>query len=148
MQCRIGGEGNIHLEDGRTINPVADALANDLGGVDKVIKDSLVDGSHSAGDRASVQSLSGTTGSLADDTSLDNDDYGLSAELLLELTNQSLLDTAEGNTLCVGDEQDDGLLVSTELNLAGRGNLQVLELVLELSRASLQVEESLGNLCL
>lgn len=114
------GKVNIHFEDGRAVNPVTDALANNLRGVHEVIKDGLVDSSHGPGDRAELEGLSGTPRRLADDAALDDEDHRLSAELLLQLSHQTGLDATELDSLVVGDEDDDGtLLVSLELDLTG-----------------------------
>jgi hypothetical protein len=136
----------VDFEDRRSVNPVADALANNLGGVDEVIKDGLVDGSDSARSGAVLLGLPAARGGLADDSPLDNQHNGLANEFLLQLADEAGLDAAELDALVVGDEEDDGLLVTLELNLASRGDLEVPQLVLELSRPSLEVEECLGDL--
>ena len=94
-------------------------------------------------------SLSASSGGLADDPPLDDEHNGLAAELLLQLTDEAGLDAAELDALVVGDEEDDGsLLVTLELDFTGRGDLEVLQLVLELGGPGLKVEEGLCDLSL
>jgi hypothetical protein len=66
----------------------ADALSNDLGGVDEVGEDSVVDGSESAGTGALLLDAGAASG-LGEDTALSNEDDVAVRELLLELTGES-----------------------------------------------------------
>ena len=85
-------------------------------------------------------------GLLGEDAALAEDDNVAARELLLELVDDALLDAMDILDEAVGDEDDDGLLAVTEINLLGAGNLDRLELSLELSvGVGLKVEEVLSD---
>jgi hypothetical protein len=107
---------NLHLDGLGTVNLNAGSLTNDLGGVDEVIQDLLVDSSKSAGSWASLL-LAGVASRLGHDTALSNEENVAVRELLLELTGESLLDLVEGLELRNRDKDNDSLLATTNLNL-------------------------------
>lgn len=86
---------------------------------------------------------------LADDgedaTVGDHDDV-LAAELLLELADKTGLDLVEALEETEGHEDEDGGLASTEVNLPGAADEQLLEVTLEISGVDLEVEQGLGDL--
>jgi hypothetical protein len=57
------------------------------------------------------------TSRLRHDTALSNEENVTVRELLLELTGESLLDLVEGLELRNGNEDNDSLLATTNLNL-------------------------------
>jgi hypothetical protein len=75
-----------------------------------------VDSSQSAGSWASLL-LARVTSRLRHDTALSNEENVTVRELLLELTGESLLDLVEGLELRNGNEDNDSLLATTNLNL-------------------------------
>lgn len=98
----------------------ADALADDLNGVDQVAEDGVVDSSQSAGTGtllllvgAGVDRALG----LGQDAALSNEEDVAVGELLLELTGQALLDLVEALEERDRDEDDDSLLAVADLNL-------------------------------
>jgi hypothetical protein len=82
---------------------------------------------------------------LGEDATLANDNDVL-GELLLELANQTSLDTVGVTEETEGNKENDGLLTSADIDLLGRSEVPVLELVLKLSsRVGLQLKNLLGN---
>lgn len=160
----------LHLDGLGTVNLDAGSLANDLGGIDKIIQDLLVDSSKSAGSWASLL-LARVASRLGHDAALSNKENVTVRELLLELTGESLLNLVEGLELRNRDKDDDSLLATTNLDLnlvvtknlalipfiakilssgtithlLGRRDLKGSEFLLELSDIVLKIEKSLSN---
>lgn len=61
------------------------------------------------------------------------------------LTSETTLDLVESLDLGDGDEDNDGLLSSLDVDLAGSGDLERAELSLEIGNVVLEVEEGLGD---
>lgn len=97
-------------------NLVSDALANNLAGEDKVLEDSVVNGSQSSGLRALLGGLRLAAG-LGEDGALSDENNVTVRELLLELTGQSLLDLVDSGEKRRGNENDDSLLASADFKL-------------------------------
>lgn len=103
------------LELGAT-NLVSNTLANDLGGEDKVLEDAVVNGSESSGHRALLGLAVAATG-LGENAALGKEDDVTVRELLLELTGQSLLNLVDGLEGRRGEEDDNSLLATGDLDL-------------------------------
>ena len=82
-------------------------------------------------------------GRLGQDSPLGNDNDVLSAELLLELAHNSVLDFLESLQLRHGHVDDDGLLAGN-IDLLGARDVQFSELGLEFA-VHLQVQQSLST---
>lgn len=97
-------------------NLVSDTLANNLTGENKVLKDSIVDSSQSSRCRTLLDGLS-TTAGLGENGSLSNENNVTVAELLLKLTGQSLLNFVDSSEKRRRDENDNGLLTASNIEL-------------------------------
>jgi hypothetical protein len=80
----------VHLDDLLLVSLDTGALAGDLGGVDQVLEELLVDGGEGAGAGAHLLGT-GSAGGLGHDAALGNEDDVAVRELLLELTGESIL---------------------------------------------------------
>jgi hypothetical protein len=95
---------------------LTESLANNLGGEDKVIQDSIVDGSQGAGSGTGLLAVVATARN-SQDAALGNKDNVAVRELLLKLAGElglNLLETLLGRN---GHKDDDGLLTGANLNL-------------------------------
>ncbi len=84
-------------------------------------------------------------GRLAHHAALSDEEDMAVGELLLELAGEATLDLVESLELGDGDEDDDGLLASLDVNLARGRDLERAELSLEVGDAVLEVEDSLSD---
>mmetsp|Transcript_30056 Transcript_30056/g.55867 ORF Transcript_30056/g.55867 Transcript_30056/m.55867 type:complete len:309 (+) Transcript_30056:79-1005(+) len=135
----------VDLEELAAVGADAGALANNLGGVHEVLEDGLMNVLESAGTRANAVELLVAGVRLLQHRALGDDDDVVAAELLLEFLNEDLLDLAEALEEVEGNEDDDRLLATLDLNLAGRGDVKTTELRLEGSVVQLKVEDLLGD---
>ena len=102
-------------------------LTDNLAGVDEVVNDSLMHSGEGEGVGADTVELVSALVVLAEDGSLGNEHNRATLELLLELAGQTDLDSSESLEQLVGDEDDDGLLVSSDLDLLSSGHLEGLK---------------------
>ena len=154
-------EAHAHFQETRTVDGNTCPLADNLGGEDEVLKDLLVDAREGAA-TGPLLLHPRSTGGLAQHPSLGNENDMAVRELLLELTGQPacksafgtfassarytpLLDLVEGLQLGDGDKDDDGLLATADIHLAGSRDLEWAELSLELGCAVLEVDDRLGD---
>jgi hypothetical protein len=138
------GRRSVHFDEPGAIDLNAGALANDLGGEDEVLKDGAVDSGEGPGGGAGLLQGPGASG-LLEDAALGNEDDVLSAELLLQLTDEPGLDLVEGLEKGDGDEDGNGPPASRELNLLGGGDVEETEISLELRDVALKLGEGGGN---
>ena len=157
-------EAHAHFQETRTVDGNTCPLANNLSGEDEVLENLLVD----AGKGAAAGTLlhdAGGTGGLAQHPALGNEDDMAVRELLLELPGQPstnnvnpssldafgwigsapLLDLVESLELGNRDEDDDGLLATTNVDLPGSGDLERAELSLELGDVVFEVNQGLRD---
>lgn len=132
------------LDELGTINSLTGTLAGDLGRENEVFEDLLVNLLEGTG-TGSLLLDAGATGGLAHHAALTDEDDVTVGELLLELTSETTLDLVESLDLGDGDEDNDGLLSSLDVDLAGSGDLERAELSLEIGNVVLEVEEGLGD---
>ena len=78
----------LYLEQAGAIESNSDPLSDNLGGIDKVIEDTVVDSEKGTGPGPLLLQLVGLPGGLGQNPSLSDEHDMLSAELLLQLTNQ------------------------------------------------------------
>lgn len=128
-----------------TTNQVSNSLTDNLSWEDQVLQDLVVDSSQSSRSW-SLLSLSRGTTWLWQDSSLSEEDNVTVWELLLELTGQLDLDLVESTERWDWDEDNNGLLVTGDVNLSDGLELKSSQVSLKLWRAGLQVSESLSNL--
>lgn len=112
---------NDLLELGAT-NLVSDTLANDLGGENKVLKDTVVDSSKSSRN-GTLLGLTVTATRLGKNAALGKEHNVTVGELLLELTGQSLLDLVDRLESGRREENDNSLLSTRHINLETRDRL-------------------------
>ena len=134
----------VDLEESATIEADPGALANDLGWVDEVIEDRIVDRHQRTASGPLLLQLVGLPGGFGQDSALGNEDDVFAGKLLFQLPDQPGLDLLEGLKLWGRNEDDDGLLALATVNLLGRAHEQLSELALEV-RVDFQLEESLTN---
>merc|ERR1712232_162168 len=101
VQEDLQGLGAVSLDAG--------ALAGDLGGVDDILEDGLVDGGKSAGTRTDLDTL--TTEVLVENGAVSDHKDVLLLELLLEFTDHLRDESLGSGVNTVGEEDDDGGLV-------------------------------------
>lgn len=133
------------LLDSGAANLVLDSLANDLGGENQILEESLVhlgQGSRH-GSRLRGEELSAL---LGQNSSLSKEDNVSVGELLLELSGESLLDLVHGGEGGDGHKDDQSLLSGRNLELSSRLELEQLELGLEVGGGVLEVHKGLGDL--
>jgi hypothetical protein len=81
-----------------------------------------------------------------EDATVGNHDDVLAAELLLELTDETALDLVEALEQTEGHEDEHGGLATTEVDLPGAADEQLLEVTLKVGRVDLEIEQGLGDL--
>jgi len=108
------------LEDLGVVLLGAEALADNLDGVDEIAEDGVVDGSQGARARALLLLGVASTGrafGAGQDAARGEDDDVAVGERLLELTGQALLDAVETGQGGDGDKDDNSLLAVANLDL-------------------------------
>jgi len=139
-----------HLHELGTIGGDTSALSGDLGRVDDVLEDGLVDGGESAGSRADGDTLAAEV--LVHDGAVGHHDNVLLLELLLELANQLGQERLALLVHHVRHKNNNGVLVglaTSALDLLSAGEAEVLQVGLQLvARGGLDVDDGLGDLLL
>lgn len=78
----------VDLEQPGTVQTNSGPLSHDLGGVDEVVKDSVVDRNQCPGDGPLLLQLVGLAGRLLKDATLGNEYHVATGKLLLQLADQ------------------------------------------------------------
>lgn len=136
----------VDLCDSLSISLYSGSLSGDLGRVDNIIQDSVLNGSQCSGARARSAGLLVTGISLSEDGALGNEHNDLSRELLLELSDKLLVNLVHGFQKLVRNVEDDGGAATSTVDLLGSCDVNVSERSLELGRSHFEVEELIGNL--
>merc|ERR1719410_762904 len=84
----------VDLHDLGSVNLVADALSDDLGGVADILQHGVVDSSQSPGPGAALPLDSVVAALLGEDAALSDEDDMLATELLLEVGGKNVVETA------------------------------------------------------
>merc|ERR1712037_622307 len=109
----------ISLEDNlvksRSIESDSGSSADDLSGEAKIFKDLVVDVGESSAEWSLLLLVSGLSSGLGKDSSLGENDDVLARELLLEFSDDLLVDLLPGLDPWEGDEKDDGLSAGSNL---------------------------------
>ena len=134
----------MNLEQSGSIQTETNPLADDLSGVDKIIKDSTVHGNQSTAPWPLLLLLVHLTSGFGKNSTLGNEYHVFAGELLFQFTDQTSLDLLEGLQLWHGNEDDNGLFALTNFNFLGGGDVQFPQMTLEVG-VHLQVEQSLGD---
>jgi len=134
-----------HLRRPGSVQLNSHPLAHDFGGEDQVVENRRMNGCQSAvsGPFLFLDAPRVLHG-FGQDSSLSHEDEMTAAELLLQLTNQTRLNLTVVLQLGDGDENDDGLLSSTDVGLLGRRHVKIPQLRLHVA-VHLQVKQSLGD---
>jgi hypothetical protein len=132
----------IYLKDTLSINLATSPLSFDLGRVDNIVEDSILNSSQGAATRADSLGLVGTSKGLSKDGTLSNDKNLLSREFLLELTNKTSLDLLERLVELVGNVKDDCLTSSRAVYLLCSSDVKITKGGLEVG-GHLKVEKFL-----
>ncbi len=101
------------------------------------LQDGLVDGSQGARARSGTGVLQSSVEVLSEDSALADEDNVLATELLLQLTDESGVDLVGVLEEGEGDEDDDSLLAAIDVDLLSTGDLQVLQVGLEVGSSVL-----------
>lgn len=129
-------------------NLVTAALANDVGGVDKVLEDGLVDSRESAASGTLLVLLGTLAASLGEDAALAEEDDMAVSELLLELADQTLLlllGLVNEGELGNRNEDHNSELALASGDLTGRLELEGTDIGLEVT-GGLKLSKSRGDL--
>jgi hypothetical protein len=132
----------VYLKDTLSINLATSPLSFDLGRVDNIVEDSILNSSQGAATRADSLGLVGTSKGLSKDGTLSNDKNLLSREFLLELTNKTSLDLLERLVELVGNVKDDCLTSSRAVYLLCSSDVKITKGGLEVG-GHLKVEKFL-----
>lgn len=132
----------------RSVDLVANTLADNFGGEDQILEDLLVYASESAGPRALLLLQTATLLFPWQNPALGNDDDGLSRELLLQLAHETGLNLVEFGEETVRDKEDDGRLPAGNVNLLGGGNEKLAQLGLDFGAARFQIRQRLCDVSL
>ena len=116
-----------HLDRLASLTAERRLLANALTRIDQIVDDGLVHRGQSVAVGAHTVELVSTAVGLAEDGSLSNEHHGAALELLLELRGETGLNESEVLEELAGHEDDDGLLVASDLDLLDSGHLEGLE---------------------
>ena len=79
---------DLYLEQAGAIESNSNPLSDNLGGIDKVIEDTVVDSEKGTGPGPLLLQLVGLPRGFGKDSPLSNEDHMLAAELLLELSHK------------------------------------------------------------
>ena len=116
-----------HLDGLTSLAADGGLLANALARIHQILNDGLVDRGQRVAVGADTVELVGTAVVLAQDGSLGDEHHGATLELLLQFSGEAGLNESEGLEELVGHEDDDGLLVSSDVDFLGGGELEGLE---------------------
>ncbi len=136
------------LCDSLSIGLHSGSLSGDLGGVDNIVQDSVLDGSQCSGSRTRTAGLLVTGVSLSKNGTLRNEHNDLSGELLFELSDKLLVNLVNRFQQLVRNVKDDGSATISTVDLLGSCDVNVSERSLELGRSHFEVKELIGNLLL
>ena len=116
-----------HLDGLTSLAADGGLLANALARIHQILNDGLVDRGQGVAVGADTVELVGTAVVLAQDGSLGDEHHGATLELLLQFSGEAGLDESESLEELAGHEDDDGLLVSSDVDFLGGGELEGLE---------------------
>ena len=136
----------VYLKEPRTVEPDPRAFTDDLGRVDEVVQDSVVDGDERPVTRPLLLvklRVSALARRLRQDAPLGNHAHVFTRELLLKLAHEATLDLLEGLELRHGHEEDDGLFAA-DVHLLGGRDVELAQLRLQVG-SDLQIEKRLRN---
>jgi hypothetical protein len=108
-----------YLVKSGSIESNSGSSADDLSGEAKIFKDLVVDVGEGSAEWSLLLLVSGLSSGLGKDSSLGENDDVLARELLLEFSDDLLVDLLPGLDLWEGNEKDDGLSAGSNLEFLG-----------------------------
>lgn len=139
----------LNLVKSRSIESNSGSSADDLSGEAKIFKDLVVDVGEGSAEWSLLLLVSGLSSGLGKDSSLGENDDVLARELLLEFSDDLLVDLLPGLDLWEGDEKDDSLSAGSNLEFLGGLEVKLLQDSLKIgSGVVLDLDESGGKLLL
>jgi len=139
----------LNLVKSGSIESNSGSSADDLSGEAKIFKDLVVDVGEGSAEWSLLLLVSGLSSGLGKDSSLGENDDVLARELLLEFSDDLLVDLLPGLDLWEGNEKDDGLSAGSNLEFLGGLEVKLLQDGLKVgSGVVLDLDESGGKLLL
>jgi len=139
----------LNLVKSRSIESNSGSSADDLSGEAKIFKDLVVDVGEGSAEWSLLLLVSGLSSGLGKDSSLGENDDVLARELLLEFSDDLLVDLLPGLDLWEGDEKDNSLSAGSNLEFLGGLEVKLLQDSLKIgSGVVLDLDESGGKLLL
>jgi hypothetical protein len=135
----------VYLHDTLSVNLDACALSSNLSGVDKIVQNSLMDGSQCARARAGSTRLLVAVVRLSEDGTLGNQENVTAREFLFQLTDKSLVHRFERFSQFVRNIDKDGRSASAAVNFLSGSDVKIPEGCLELGGGHLKVEKLLSH---
>jgi hypothetical protein len=135
----------VDLDNSLSINLHSGSLSNNLGGVNDVIQNSVLNGSQCARSGTGSGGLLVTAVRFSQNSTLSNNQNMASRELLFQLTNKSLLNLIDVLQQFERNVQEDGLASLTAVNLLSCCDVNATKRNLELCGSHLKVEKLVGN---
>lgn len=132
----------IHSDRLGAVQLDADALADDLSRVHEILQDGVVHVGERARARARLLHTR-LARLLLENAALGAHDHMLAAELLLQLTHNTALDAVEVLQQRHGDEDNDRLTASADIDLLGGGDVDLAQIRLQVLHAVLQISKRL-----
>jgi len=133
------------LHDSTSVEFDSDSLTNDFRRKDQIVENGRVDGRQRAVARSLLLLLvTGFLRGFGQDAPLSDEDDVASAELLLQLPDESGLNLLVGFELGNGDEDDDGFLAAADVHLLRGRHVQLAQLRLKVA-VHFQLEKSLRD---
>lgn len=130
-----------YLVKSRSIESNSGSSADDLSGEAKIFKDLVVDVGEGSAEWSLLLLVSGLSSGLGKDSSLGENDDVLARELLLEFSDDLLVDLLPGLDLWEGDEKDNSLSAGSNLEfLGGLQNLVINQGSVAFSDTHLEVK--------
>jgi hypothetical protein len=136
----------VNFKDALSVNLAANTLSGDFGGVDNVLKDGVLNSGEGTGARTKTGGLLGTSVAVSKDGALSNNQNVTSRELLLKLTNKTLVDLVVALKKLVRNVKDDSLTSTSNIDLLGGSYVKITKRCLQFGGSHLQVQKFLSHI--
>jgi len=131
LNVRLHRLVQVDLQEARRIESDSGALSDDFGRVAQVVQDRVVDRSQSSAEWPLLLLVAGLSGRLGQDAALSEDDDVFARKLLLELSDNLLLDLLPRLDLWKGHKDRNRLSAAANFELLGCLEVEFLERRLE-----------------
>jgi len=111
----------------RAVEPVSEALSNNIGRIGEILQDGVVNSSESPAPRSLLEFDVVVSAGLGQDGSLGDDDDVFAAEFLLELADEASLNLMICREERIWDKNHDGLLIAGDGDLPGPAEVEGAE---------------------